>query len=61
MYGTVEAQEARKALVAEWETDENEAVRAFATSFIKYADNQLAIERRRADRLSALQEIDYED
>ncbi|WP_287307938.1 RelA/SpoT domain-containing protein, partial [Mesorhizobium sp.] len=49
-YGSVEAQEARKALVAEWETDENEAVRAFATSFVKSADNQLAMERRRADR-----------
>ncbi|TIL47101.1 RelA/SpoT domain-containing protein [Mesorhizobium sp.] len=60
-YGSVEAQEARKALVAEWETDENEAVRAFATSFVKSADNQLAMERRRADRSFALRKIAYEE
>lgn len=60
-YGSVEAQEARKALVAEWETDENEAVRAFAARFVKSADNQLAMERRRADRSVALRKIAYED
>lgn len=60
-YGSVEAQEARKALVAEWEADENVAVRAFAASFVKSADNQLAIERRRADRSVALRKIDYEE
>jgi ppGpp synthetase/RelA/SpoT-type nucleotidyltranferase len=60
-YGNVEAQEARKALVAEWEADENEAVRAFAASFVKSADNQLAMERRRADRSIALRKIAYEE
>ncbi len=60
-YGSVEAQEARKALVAEWDTDENEAVRAFASRFIKSADNQLAMERRRADRSVALQKIAFEE
>ncbi|RWQ14653.1 hypothetical protein [Mesorhizobium sp.] len=60
-YGSVEAQEARKALVAEWEADENEAVRAFATSFVKSADNQLAMERRRADRSIAMRKIAYEE
>lgn len=59
-YGSVEAQEARKALVAEWETDENEAVRAFAAKFIKSANNQLAMERRRADRSVALRNIAFE-
>jgi hypothetical protein len=60
-YGSVEAQEARKALVVEWETDENEAVRAFAANFVKLVDNQLAMERRRADRSVALSQIDYEE
>jgi ppGpp synthetase/RelA/SpoT-type nucleotidyltranferase len=60
-YGSVEAQEARKALVAEWTTDENERVRAFAARFIKSADNQLAMERRRADRSVALRKITYEE
>jgi len=60
-YGSVEAQEARKALVAEWAADENEAVRAFAASFVKSADNQLAMERRRADRSIALRKIAYEE
>ena len=60
-YGSVEAQEARKALVAEWATDENEAVRAFAARFIKSADNQIAMERRRADRSVALRKISYEE
>lgn len=60
-YGSVEAQEARKALVAEWATDENEAVRAFAARFVKSADNQLAMERRRADRSIALRKIAYEE
>ena len=60
-YGSVEAGEARKTLVAEWETDENEAVRAFAASFVKSADNQLAMERRRADRSVALRKIAYEE
>ncbi|WP_235535289.1 hypothetical protein [Sphingomonas sp. Leaf339] len=60
-YGSVEAQEARKTLVAEWTTDENEAVRAFAARFIKSADNQLAMERRRADRSVALRKITYDE
>lgn len=60
-YGSVEAQEARKVLVAEWTTDGNEAVRVFAARFIKSADNQLAMERRRADRSVALRKIAYED
>lgn len=60
-YGSVEAQEARRALVAEWETDENGAVRAFAASFIKSAEKQLAMERRRADRSSALRKIAYDE
>ena len=60
-YGSVEAQEARKALVTGWDTDDREAVRAFAARFIKSADNQLAMERRRADRLVALRKIEYED
>jgi len=60
-YGSVEAQESRKALVGEWETDENEAVRAFAARFVKSADNQLAMERRRADRSIALRKIEYEE
>lgn len=59
-YGRVEAQEARRALVAEWESDKNEAVRAFAANFVKSADNQLAMERRRADRSIALRKIDYD-
>jgi hypothetical protein len=59
-YGSVEAQEARRALVAEWETDESEAVRAFAATFVKSADNQLAMERRRADRSIALRKIEYD-
>lgn len=60
-HGSVEAQEARRALVAEWETDENEAVRAFAARFVKSADNQLAMERRRADRSVALRKIAHEE
>jgi hypothetical protein len=60
-YGRVETQEARKALVAEWGTDENEVVRAFAARFLKSADNQIAMERRRADRLIALRKIAYDD
>lgn len=60
-YGSVEAQEARKALVVEWETDENEAVRAFAASFVKSAENQLAMERRRADHSIALRKISYDE
>lgn len=60
-YGSVEAQEARKALVAEWETDDNDAVRAFAARFVKAADNQLAMERRRADRSVALRKIAHEE
>lgn len=59
-YGSVEAQEAHKALVAEWETDENEAVRAFAARYIKSADNQLAMKRRRADHSIALRKINLE-
>lgn len=60
-YGSVEAQEARKALVEEWTKDESQAVRAFAARFIKSADNQLAMERRRADRSVALRKIAYEE
>tara|TARA_B100001179_G_scaffold227579_1_gene210365 strand:+ start:859 stop:1185 length:327 start_codon:yes stop_codon:yes gene_type:complete len=60
-YGSVEAQEARKALVAEWEADQNEAVRAFAANFVKMAENQLAMERRRADRSVALRRIDHDE
>jgi hypothetical protein len=60
-YGSVGAQKARKALVAEWTKDENQAVRAFAARFIKSADNQLAMERRRADRSVALRKIAYEE
>lgn len=60
-YGRAEAQEARKALVAEWTNNENEAVRAFAARFIRVADNQLAMERRRADRSVALRKISYEE
>lgn len=59
-YGSVEAQEARKALVAEWEADENQAVRDFAARFIRSADNQLAMERRRADRTVALRHIEFD-
>jgi len=59
-YGSVEAQETRKALVAEWEADENKAVRDFAARFIRSADNQLAMERRRADRNVALRHIDFD-
>lgn len=59
-YGGVEAQEARKALVAEWETDESHAVRDFAARFIRSADNQLAMERRRADRTVALRNIEFD-
>jgi ppGpp synthetase/RelA/SpoT-type nucleotidyltranferase len=59
-YGSVEAQEARKALVAEWEADENQAVRDFAARFIRSADNQLAMERRRADRTVALRNIEFD-
>lgn len=60
-YGSVEAQEARKKLVGEWENDEREAVRAFAARFVKSANNQLAMERRRADRSVALRKIAYEE
>lgn len=60
-YGSVKAQEARKALVAEWTKDDNEAVREFAERFIKSADNQLAMERRRADRSVGLRKIAYEE
>jgi ppGpp synthetase/RelA/SpoT-type nucleotidyltranferase len=60
-YGSVEAQEARKALVSEWDADENETVRAFAARFIKSADNQLAMERRRTDRSVALRKIAFEE
>ncbi|WP_085339945.1 RelA/SpoT domain-containing protein [Aquidulcibacter paucihalophilus] len=59
-YGSVEAQQSRKALVAEWETDESEAVRNYAASFVRSAENQLALERRRADRSIGLGEIAYE-
>jgi hypothetical protein len=59
-YGRVEAQRSRKELVAEWETDESEAVRNYAASFVRSADNQLAMERRRADRSIALGKIAYE-
>ncbi|AMS28250.1 hypothetical protein AEM38_00045 [Hyphomonadaceae bacterium UKL13-1] len=59
-YGSVEAQQSRKALVAEWETDESEAVRNYAASFVRSAENQLAMERRRADRSIALGKIAYE-
>lgn len=59
-YGSVEAQEARKALVAEWEAGENEAVRDFAARFIRSAENQRAMERRRADRTVALRSIEFD-
>ena len=59
-YGSVEAQEARKALVAEWEADDHLAVRDFAARFIRSADNQLAIERRCADRTVALRKIEFD-
>lgn len=59
-YGRVEAQEQRKALVADWVTDERKAVRDFATSFIKSAENQLAFERRRADQSAAMRSIDWD-
>jgi len=60
-YGSVEAQEARKALVAEWVADKNQAVRDFAMRFIRSANNQLAMERRRADRTVALRNIEFDD
>jgi hypothetical protein len=60
-HGRVEALEVRKALVAEWEADESEAVRAFAARFIRSANNVIAAERRRADRSVALREIAHED
>ena len=60
-YGSVKAHEERKALVLEWQSDESEAVQSFAARFVKSADNQLAMERRRADRSVALRKIAYED
>ena len=58
-YGGVEAQEQRKALIANWATDERKAVRDFAASFIKSAENQLAFERCRADQSVAMRSIDW--
>ncbi|MFN8992167.1 MAG: hypothetical protein ACK5X3_00625 [Pseudomonadota bacterium] len=54
-YGSVEAQEARKALVAEWEADENQTVRDLAARFIRSADNRLAdgAAARRPNRCAA--------
>jgi ppGpp synthetase/RelA/SpoT-type nucleotidyltranferase len=60
-YGGVEAQEQRKGLVANWAADERKAVRDFAASFIRSAENQLAFERRRADQSVAMRNIDWED
>jgi ppGpp synthetase/RelA/SpoT-type nucleotidyltranferase len=60
-YGSVEAQESRKALVADWEKDERPKVREFAAEFIRSADNTLAWERRRADHRVAMRKIDWEE
>ena len=60
-YGGVEAQEARKALVADWGQDERQIVRDFASSFIKSADSALAFERRRADQSVAMRKVEWED
>lgn len=57
-YGGVEAQETRRALVADWAQDERAIVRDFAVSFIRTAENQLAFERRRADQSAAMRQID---
>jgi hypothetical protein len=57
-YGSVEAQEKRKALVAAWADDERPRVREFATRFVRSAENTLAWERRRADQSFASRNID---
>ncbi|MDE1918223.1 MAG: RelA/SpoT domain-containing protein [Sphingomonadales bacterium] len=59
-YGSIDAQKARKNLVTEWLQDDNEAVRAFASSFVKSAENRLAVERRHADRSVAMHKIAYD-
>jgi hypothetical protein len=58
-YGSVEAHEKRKALVADWQGDERARVRDFAARYIKSADNWLAWERRRADTSVARRKIDW--
>lgn len=60
-HGSVEAQEQRKALVAEWKSDEREPVRTFAAKFLKTAENQLAWERRRADASVAMQKMAWSE
>lgn len=60
-YGSVEAQEKRKALVIEWQRDERARVRAFADRFVKSAENTLAWERRRADARVAMRRTVWGD
>jgi ppGpp synthetase/RelA/SpoT-type nucleotidyltranferase len=60
-YGSVEAIDKRKALVADWATDKRALVRDFAADFVKSAENTLAWERRRADESVALRKIEWED
>ena len=60
-YGSVEAREKRRALVADWLTDERDSVRNFASRYVKRADNTLAWERRRADTSVARRKIDWEE
>jgi hypothetical protein len=58
-YGSVEAHEKRKAVVADWQSDERARVRDFAARYIRSAENSLAWERRRADTSVARRKIDW--
>lgn len=60
-FGGVEAQEARRILVEQWQDDERQRVKDFATSFLRSAENSLAAERRRAEAQVALRAISYGD
>lgn len=58
-FGFAELHTKRKALLADWLTDQNETVRTFATEEIRDLDRWIAIENRSAEASIALRKFEY--
>lgn len=58
-FGFAELHARRKALLEPWLQDENDAVKAFAASHIRYLERQIAAEVRAAEASIALRKLSY--
>jgi ATP-dependent exoDNAse (exonuclease V) beta subunit len=58
-YGLVEARRQKKLAMEAWLNDADAKVRAFAKSYIRDLEQQIASEQRRADESRAMRKLDY--